>query len=73
METPNPLKEYVEAYKVQLNIAEFRSKNPPLNTNAPEGFDLISPYQFTGFVELITTSKEGKRYFTIRYRGREWW
>jgi len=73
METPNPLKEYIEAYKVQLNIAEFRSKNPPLNTNAPEGFDLISPYQFTGFVELITTSEEGKRYFTIRYRGEEWW
>jgi hypothetical protein len=73
METPNPLKEYIEAYKVQLNITEFRSKNPPLNTNAPEGFDLISPYQFTGFVELITKSEEGKRYFTIRYRGEEWW
>jgi hypothetical protein len=73
METPNPLKEYVEAYKVQLNITEFRSKDFSLNTNTPEGFDIISPYQFIGFVELITTSEEGKRYFTIRYRGREWW
>jgi len=78
METPNPLKEYIEAYKVQLNIAEF-SQNLHLLTNitAPGELDFISPYQFTGFVELVTTTilseNPARTYISIEYRGREWW
>jgi len=77
METPNPLKEYIEMYKVQLNFAELRSKNLSvivMYTIAPEEFDLISPYQFAGFVELVTVITDFKdRHLSIEYRGKEWW
>jgi len=76
METPDPLKEYIEVYEVQLNFTEFRSKSLSLtNITTPGEYDLISPYQFTGFVELVTETIHGEDSESrlLQVMERWWW
>ncbi|MFP3138279.1 MAG: hypothetical protein RXS42_08725 [Nitrososphaeria archaeon] len=73
METPNPLRTYVEAYRAQMSFASLkqytRSYMYKTDPKLPDMLDRLSPAQFVGFVELLD---HGDRLSTLE-RGKEWW
>jgi hypothetical protein len=77
METPNPLRAYVEAYRAQMNFASLKQYTGSYGSymyyktdpKLPDVLDRLSPAQFVGFVELL----DHDGYLTASKRGEEWW
>jgi len=73
METPNPLRAYVDAYRAQMSFASVKqyteSYTYKTDPKLPDTLDRLSSAQFVGFVELLDY---GDRLIT-HTRGKEWW
>jgi len=74
METPNPLRTYVEAYRAQMSFASLKQYTESYmyktDPKLPDMLDRLSPAQFVGFVELLD---HGDNRLSTLERGKEWW